>query len=89
MAAKKTSTRRKTTSRSKEETKCEIDLIGGRYDGQKFGIVFPSPKYIVLSMGTELYERQDPDIVVDATYRYTDNWAAYKEWLKEQAHLIK
>ena len=35
-------------------------------------------------MATELYERQDPDIVVEATYRYTDNWDAYEEWLKEQ-----
>lgn len=88
MTAKKKSTRQKTTSKNKTETKCEIDLVGGRYDGQKFGIVFPTPKYVVLSMGTELYERQDPDIVMDATYRYTDNWAAYKEWLKEQAQNI-
>lgn len=80
--------KKKTTSKNKAETKCEIELSGGKYDGQKFGVVFPTPKYIVLSMGTELYERQDPDIVMDATYRYTDNWAAYKEWLKEQA-LIK
>jgi len=85
VAARKKPARAKATSKSKLETKCEIELLGGKYNGQKFGVVFPTPKYIVLSMGTELYERQDPDIVIDATYRYTDNWATYKEWLKEQA----
>lgn len=89
MATKNKPTRQKATSKSKAETKCEIDLVGGKYNGQKFGVVFPTPKYIVLSMGTELYERQDPDIVIDATYRYTDNWAAYKKWLKEQANFKK
>lgn len=88
MATKKKSTRPKATSKSKTETKCEIELVGGKYDGKKLGVVFPTPKYLVLSMATELYERQDPDIVIDATYRYTDNWDAYKAWLKEQAHII-
>jgi len=85
VAAKRKATRTKSTSKSKAETKCEIELVGGKYDGQKFGVVFPSPKYLVLSMGLELYERQDPDIVMDATYRHTDNWADYERWLKEQA----
>lgn len=88
MTTKKKPARQKTTSKNKTETKCEIDLVGGKYDGQKFGVVFPTPKYIVLSMGTELYERQDPDIVMDATYRYTDDWASYRKWLKEQALFI-
>lgn len=86
MAARKKPARTKATSKSKVETKCEIEILGGKYNGQKFGVVFPTPKYIVLSMGTELYERQDPDIVMDATYRYTDDWASYREWLKEQVN---
>ena len=77
----------KSTSRSKSESRAEIELIGGSYDGKKFGVVFPSPRYIVLAMGKELYLREDPDIVIDATYRYTDDWATYKEWLKEQAQI--
>lgn len=68
------------------EFKCEIDLVGGSYDGKKFGIVFPSPKYLVLGMGLELYERQSPDRVMEATYRYTDNWDNYKKYSEEQAH---
>ena len=76
----------KTSSKSKVETKCEIDFVGGKYDGKTLGMVFPTPKYIVLSMGTELYERQDPDMVMEATYRYTDNWDGYKNHLEEQAH---
>ena len=74
----------KSTSKSKSQFRCEINLEGGSYNGKKFGVVFPTPKYILLAMATELYERQDPDIVVEATYRYTDNWDAYKKWLEEQ-----
>lgn len=88
MAKRKATSPKKTTSRSKTETRCEVEFIGGKYDKKKLGVVFPTPKYLVLSLGTELYERQDPDIVMDATYRYTDNWDTYKEWLKEQAHFI-
>lgn len=88
MRKKKSTATRKSVSHSKAEMKCEIDLVGGKYDGKKFGVVFPTPKYLVLSMGTELYERQDPDTVVEATYRYTEDWAAYRKWLGEQA-LIK
>jgi hypothetical protein len=83
--AKAKKTKQKSTSKSKTESRAEIDLIGGSYDGRKFGVVFPTPKYIVLGFGTELYERQDPDIVIDATYRYTDDWATYEKWTKEQA----
>jgi len=76
----------KTSSKSKVETRCEIDFVGGNYDGKTLGMVFPTPKYIVLSMGTELYERQDPDMVMEATYRYTNNWDGYKKHLEERAH---
>lgn len=85
--AKAKQPKKKSTSKNKSESRTEIDLVGGSYDGKKFGVVFPTPKYIVLGFGTELYERQDPDIVIDATYRYTDDWATYKKWVKEQAHI--
>ena len=71
---------------TKSEFKCEISLVGGSYDKKQFGIVYPSPKYLVLGMGLELYERQNPDTVFEATYRYTDNWDNYKKYLEEQAH---
>ena len=76
----------KSTSKSRTESRCEISLVGGSYNGKQFSIVFPSPKYLVLGMGLELYERQDPDIVIEATYRYTDNWDNYKKYSEEQAH---
>ena len=75
----------KTSSRSKVETKCEVEFIGGNYHGVTLGMVFPTPKYIVLSKGLELYERQDPDMIMEATYRYTDNWDDYKKHLEERA----
>lgn len=85
---KKTTQSGKKRAASKIDTKCEISLVGGAYDSKKLGVVYPTPKYIVLSMGKELYLRQDPDNVLDATYRYTDDWASYREWLKEQALFI-
>jgi len=74
------------TKKNRSEFKCEVNLIGGSYDGKQFGIVSPSPKYLVLGMGLELYERQSPDTVIEATYRHTDNWDDYKKHLEEQAH---
>lgn len=84
MKSPKASSNAKSTSKSKSQFRCEINLEGGSYNGKKFGVVFPTPKYILLAMATELYERQDPDIVVEAIYRYTDNWDAYNKWLEEQ-----
>lgn len=86
---KKSGGRRKSSSSSKTDSKCDIELVGGQYDGKTMCIVFPSPKYLVLSMGTELYVRQDPPNVLEATYRYTDDWVTYKKWLKEQDLIIK
>jgi hypothetical protein len=34
-------------------------------------------------MGTELYERMDPPGVVEATYRFTEDWTQYRVFLKE------
>lgn len=84
MKKKTLSPDRKSTYNGKSQFACQISLVGGTLDGKRFGVVFPTPKYLVLEMGKELYERQDPDTVVEATYRYTDNWAKYENWRKEQ-----
>lgn len=89
MATKKSTASRKSRSSSKTDNKCEVNFVGGQYDGKTLCIAFPSPKFLVLSMGRELYERQDPDSVLEATYRYTDNWGAYEEHRKEQALYTK
>lgn len=89
MATKKSTSPRKTRSSSKTDSKCEVSFIGGKYEGKTLCIAYPSPKFLVLSMGTELYERQDPDNILDATYRYTDNWDAYEKHRKEQGIYVK
>lgn len=88
MKKQKSSSDRKSTYGGKSQFACEIKLIGGSFDGKTFRVIFPSPKYLILAMGRELYERQDPGIVVEATYRYTDNWAPYKQWSREQEKLL-
>jgi hypothetical protein len=89
VATRKSASGRTKRSGSKADSKCEVSLVGGSCDKQTMCIVFPSPKYLVLAMGRELYKRQDDDNVLDATYRYTDNWDDYKIHLKEQALYTK
>jgi hypothetical protein len=89
VTTRKSANRKKTGFGSKADSKCEVSLVGGTWDNKTICIVFPSPKYLVLAMGKELYERQDPDSVLDATYRHTDDWDAYRKHLREQALYIK
>lgn len=69
----------KRSSAKKSETKhATVTFIGGEYDGRSMGFVYPTPEWLVLSMGTELYRRVDPPGVIDAKYRFTDDWDEYR-----------
>jgi len=61
-----------------EVKQATINFIGGKYDGRSLGFVYPTPEWLVLSMGTELYRRMDPPGVVDAKYQFTDDWDEYQ-----------
>lgn len=59
-----------------------ISFIGGSYDKKQLQLVYPTPHFVVLGFGTELYERLDPPGVVEATYKLADDWSAYRENVK-------
>jgi hypothetical protein len=77
---------KKTTKKSRLPTTAIILFLGGEYDKQTLRMVYPTPQFIVLSKGTELYNRIDPVGIVDATYQLTNDWKEYEEY---QAKLNK
>lgn len=71
---------KKTTKKSSLPTTAMIVFLGGKYDRQTLRMVYPTPQFIVLSKGTELYTRIDSVGVVDATYQLTNDWKGYEEY---------
>jgi len=70
-------------------THATLSFIGGSYNNRTLTVVYPSPEYLVLDMGRELYERQDPPGVVDATYKFNPSWEKYELWLAERDALYR
>jgi len=71
---------KKTKKKASLPTTAMIAFVGGRYDKQTLRMVHPTPQFIVLGKGTELYARIDPVGIVDATYQFTNDWEGYKEY---------
>ena len=84
-----------TKANSKSKTKRQsvnhatLSFIGGSYNNRTLTIVYPSPEYLVLDMGRELYERQDPPGIVDAVYKFNSSWENYERWLAERETLFR
>jgi len=70
---------KKTTKKTPQPTTADITFIGGQYDKRTLRFVYPTPEYLVMSKGTELYKRLDPTGVVDANYKITTNWEEYEQ----------
>jgi len=68
----------KPNKKTAQPTTADITFIGGQYDKKTIRFIYPTPQYIVMSKGTELYKRLDPTGVVDANYQITTNWEEYK-----------
>jgi hypothetical protein len=60
-----------------EITTADITFIGGTLDKRTLRFIHPTPQYLVMHKGTELYKRLDPTGVVDANYQHTTNWEEY------------
>lgn len=58
----------------------EITFIGGNYNKRTLVFTYPTPKYLLMSFGSELYVRQDPEGVVDSTYVLEDDWTEYNKY---------
>lgn len=70
----------KAKKKSTTPATAEITFIGGQYNNKTLRMICPTPPFIVLAKGTELYVRVDPEGVVDATYKFTDNWQEYETY---------
>jgi hypothetical protein len=81
--APKVAKEKKAKPKKGEIKQATVSFEGGLYNGRKLDVMYPSPQWLVLSMGTELYERMDPPGVVEATYRFTEDWTQYRIFLKE------
>lgn len=68
-------------TKTKSVNHATLSFIGGSYNNRTLTVVYPSPEYLVLDLGRELYERQDPPGIVDATYKFNPSWEKYELWL--------
>ena len=66
MAAKKAS--QKITNR------IDITFLGGSFDGREMEFVYPTPEYLVMNRGLDLYKR-----VNSTQYKYEADWSEYNK----------
>lgn len=66
MAAKKAS--QKITNR------IDITFLGGSFDGREMEFVYPTPEYLVMNRGLDLYKR-----VNSTQYKYQSDWTEYNK----------
>lgn len=66
MAAKKAST--------KIVNRIEITFLGGSFDGREMEFVYPTPEYLVMNRGLDLYKR-----VNSTQYKYQPDWTEYNK----------
>jgi hypothetical protein len=58
---------------SKTPTRIEITFIGGSFDGKELEFVYPTPEYLVMNLGRDLYRR-----VTSTQYKYQTDWSEYE-----------
>lgn len=59
---------------SKTPTRIEITFIGGSFDGKELEFVYPTPEYLVMNLGRDLYRR-----VTSTQYKYQTDWSEYEK----------
>jgi hypothetical protein len=63
---------KKTTS--KPTNRIEITFLGGSFDGKELEFVYPTPEYLVMNRGLDLYKR-----VNSTQYKYQADWSEYEK----------
>ena len=59
---------------SKTPTRIDITFIGGSFDGKELEFVYPTPEYLVMNRGQDLYRR-----VSSTQYKYQIDWSEYEK----------
>lgn len=52
----------------------EITFMGGSFDGREVEFVYPTPEYLVMNRGLDLYKR-----VNSTQYKYQPDWSEYNK----------
>lgn len=70
-------------SKRKRKTASEVSEItfkGGSYNKKKLLFAYPTPKYLLMGFGTELYVRNAGGNDIDCEYIFTDDWTEYDKY---------
>lgn len=59
---------------SKTPTRIDITFIGGSFDGKELEFVYPTPEYLVMNRGQDLYKRAN-----STQYKYQADWSEYEK----------
>lgn len=70
MAAKKAAT--------KIVNRIEITFLGGSFDGREMEFVYPTPEYLVMNLGRDLYKR-----VNSTEYKFQTDWSEYNKTINK------
>ena len=59
---------------SKTPNRIDITFIGGAFDGREMEFVYPTPEYLAMNRGQDLYRR-----VSSTQYKYQTDWSEYEK----------
>lgn len=52
----------------------DITFLGGSFDGREMEFVYPTPEYLVMNLGRDLYKR-----VSTTQYEFQPDWSEYNK----------
>ena len=61
-------------SSSKISNRIDITFICGSFDGRELEFVYPTPEYLAMNLGRDLYKR-----VTSTQYKYQADWSEYQK----------
>jgi hypothetical protein len=63
----------------KPQNRVDITFIGGSFDGVELEFVYPTPEYLAMNLGRDLYKR-----VTSTRYEYQSDWSEYKKTIDKE-----
>jgi hypothetical protein len=63
----------------KLQNRVDINFIGGSFDGVELEFVYPTPEYLAMNLGRDLYKR-----VTSTRYEYQSDWSEYKKTIDKE-----
>lgn len=59
---------------SKIGNRVDISFLGGSFDGREMEFVYPTPEYLVMNLGRDLYKR-----ITTTQYEFQPDWSEYNK----------